>query len=150
LSIQHLAVPLQRFARIFCRIYFRALAAAPEDVNTRAQFRTEVHRAHSLLQGIQPHARIVCRERTILENRIVKKIGSGHRHFHTAVVERVLKLAHDAIPLGWGRIDRHQIVVVQIYAVSTQLAQAFDNRDGTKTRTRRVAKRVASTIADGP
>src|SRR6185369_15504632 len=35
-KIQRLAVPLQRLARILRRIYFRAFAAAPEDVNTRA------------------------------------------------------------------------------------------------------------------
>src|SRR5262249_41164862 len=92
-EVQSLAVPLQRLARILRGIDFRAFAPAPKDVNLRSELRAEIHRAHRLLQRVQPDARGVRRESTILENRIVEEIRRRHRHLHAGIVERLFELA---------------------------------------------------------
>jgi hypothetical protein len=74
------------------------------------------------LQSVKPDARIAGSERAILEDRIVEKIGCGHRHLHSIVGECLLELADDPIALGSRRINRHQIVVMKIDTIGAQPA----------------------------
>jgi hypothetical protein len=57
-----------------------------------------------------------------LEDRIVKKIGSRHRHFHIVIIERLFEFAHNAIAFLRSRVDRNQVVVVKIDTVSAEPA----------------------------
>ena len=121
-EIQRFAIPLQCFARVFRRIDLGTFAAAPEHVNVRAQFRAQVHRPHRLLQRIEAHARIVGSERPVFEDWIVKEICSGHWNFHAVIIQRLSELAYDPIAFLRRRIDRYQIVVVKVDAVSAKPA----------------------------
>src|SRR5262249_27002676 len=99
---------------------------------------------------VQSHARIAGGERAVFENRIVKEVGGGHGHFHAVVLERLFEFAHNAITLLRRGVNRHQVIIVKIDTVSTQLAQAPDDPGGTQGWARGVAKRIASAIAHGP
>jgi hypothetical protein len=117
---------------------------------SRGSFAASIHRPHRLLQRVQPHARIARRKSAVFENRIVKEIRGGHRHLHAGLAERLFELAHDAISIAGGSIDRDQIVVMKIDAIRAQLTQTLHDRDRTNGRARGVAKRIASPVADSP
>src|SRR6185436_19507836 len=51
-EVEGFAIPLQRVARIFGGIDFRAFPSTPKHVNACTKFSTEIHRAHCLLQRI--------------------------------------------------------------------------------------------------
>ena len=116
----------------------------------RAKFCAEIHRSHCFLQCIKTNSRIVGCESAILKHRIVEEVGGRHRHFHPGVVQRLLKIADDSITFCRRGIDRDQIVVVQVYAVSTQLTESIDDRYRTERRSSRITKWIATAIADGP
>ena len=116
----------------------------------RAQLCAQIHRAHRLLQRVKPHARIVGCKGTILEYRIIEEIRRRHWHLHTVIVESLFEFAHDAITLLRRRIDPHEVIVMKIDPISAEPAQLFDHFDGTQTRPRGIAKRIASAIAHGP
>ncbi len=63
-------------------------------------------------------------------NRFVVAIGT---HM-PCVLEGLLEVADDAIALGGRRVDRHQIVVVEIDAPGAELAQTLDGDDGVDLR----------------
>ena len=66
------------------------------------------------------------------------------------VLEGLLEGADDAIAFGGGRVNRHQIVVVEIDAPGAELAQAFDGNDRVDRRPDDLAEGVATAVADGP
>src|SRR5207244_279266 len=103
-----------------------------------------------LLQSVKPHARIVGRERSIFEYGIIEEISRRHRHLHAVIVESLFEFAHDAITYLRRRIDRYEIVVMKIDAVSAESAQLFHHLERTQTWARRIAKRIAPAIADSP
>ena len=66
------------------------------------------------------------------------------------VLERLLEVADDAIPFGGGRVDRHQIVVVEVDAPGAELAQPLDGDDGVDPGPDELAEGIAAAVADGP
>jgi hypothetical protein len=60
------------------------------------------------------------------------------------------ELLDDAIALGRRRVDRHQIVVVQVHAPRTDVAEHGDRIGGRERVAHRVAERIAAAVADGP
>ena len=66
------------------------------------------------------------------------------------VLEGLLEAADDAIAFGGRRVDRHQIVVVEIDAPGAELAQPLDGDDGVDRRPDELAEGVATAVADGP
>ena len=57
-------------------------------------------------------------------NRLVVAIGTCH----AGVVERLAEVADDAVALGGRRVDRHQVVVVEVDAAGAELRQTVDGR----------------------
>ena len=64
--------------------------------------------------------------------------------------ERLFEVAHDAVSLLGSRVDRNQIVVMEVDSIRAQFAQFLNHGDRTQTRARRIAKRIAAAIANGP
>ena len=126
-EIHGLALPLQRFPGVLGGIDFGAFASAPEDVDVRPEFGSQIHRTHRFLNRIEAHPRVVRSESAVFENRIVEKIRGGHRHFHAGVGQRLFELADNPISIGRRSIDRDQIVVVQVHAISAEFAQTPDH-----------------------
>ena len=62
-------------------------------------------------------------------------------------VARRLELADDAIALGGRGVDRHEIVVVQVHAPGADLGEHAHGVDRGKSRTHRIAERIAAAIA---
>ena len=93
-----------------------ALAPAPEDVGGRAELHPEVDRPHGLLQRVRAHARVVRGERAVPEDRVAEEVGRGHRDHEPGRVERLLEVGDDLVPLVRARVDRHEVVVVQVHA----------------------------------
>src|ERR1041385_5231580 len=58
-KVQCFTVPLQSVSSVFGGIDLGTLTSSPEDVNMRAEFCTEIHRTHRLLQRITSNAWIV-------------------------------------------------------------------------------------------
>src|SRR5213078_4445723 len=73
-----------------------------------------------------------------------------HRHLHAVICQRLFEIFHNAIAVRRRGVDRHQIVVVKVDAISTEPAQLFDHLDWTETRARGVAERITPAIAHGP
>src|SRR5207245_5889116 len=57
-KVDRIAKPLDRFDRILGRIDLGALAAAPEDIDSRPPLNSEITRSPWLLQGMRTHARL--------------------------------------------------------------------------------------------
>ena len=66
------------------------------------------------------------------------------------IVEGSLEFGDDAISFSSRRINRHQIVIVKIYAISAEPAQFFDDLHGTDAGSGCFAKWIATAIADRP
>jgi hypothetical protein len=56
----------------------------------------------------------------------------------------------DAVTLARGRIDRHEVVVMQVHPPGTGLAEQRDRVNRRERRPDDVAEGVASAVADGP
>ncbi len=74
-------------------IAFDAFAAAPEDINLRAQFGAEIHRPHRLLNRVSADFGVVAGERAVLEDRIGEEIGRRHRDDQAVVLQRLFEVA---------------------------------------------------------
>ena len=61
-----------------------------------------------------------------------------------------LEILDDAIALGGGGVDRHEVVVVQVDAPRADLGQQRDRIDRRQRIAHDVAERIAAAIADGP
>ena len=144
------AEALDRLDRVLRRVDFGALASAPEHVGARAQLHAQIHRAHRLLHGVGADAGVVRRERAVLEHRIGEQVGRRHRHRHAGGVERLAEVAHDAVALGGGGVDRHEVVVVEVDAPRAELGEAVHGRHRIERRPHELAERIAAAVADGP
>ena len=71
---------------------------------------------HRLLESVGADGRINGRECAILENRVEKEIGGGHRHDHAVIIQGLLEIAHNAVALLARRVDGHKVVVMQVDA----------------------------------
>jgi hypothetical protein len=61
-----------------------------------------------------------------------------------------LECFDNAIAVGGRRIDRHQIVVVEVYAPRADLAEHRHSIDRRERVAHDVAERIAAAVADGP
>ena len=108
---------------------FDAFAPAPEDEHFRAQFDALVDAADHLLQGVGAHLRVVRGERAILERRVGEQVGRRHRHFEPGVGQRLLEILEDVGGFGGRGVNRDQVVVVVVDAVSANFRQQMDDLD---------------------
>ena len=60
------------------------------------------------------------------------------------------ELLDDAVALGGGRVDRHQIVVVQVDAPRTDFPEHGDGVGRREGIAHGVAEGIAAAVADGP
>ena len=144
------AEALDRLDGVLGGVYFGPLASAPEHVRARAQLDAEVHRPHRLLERVRADARVVRRERAVLEDRIGEQVRRRHRHGHAVRVERALEVADDAVALGRRRVDRDEVVVVEVHAPGAQLAEPLNRCHRVERRPDELAERIAAAVADGP
>ena len=91
-EVDRLAESLDRFDRVLGGVAFDAFAAAPEDVDLRAELRPEIHRPHRLLNRVSADAGVVAGERAVLEDRIGEEIGRRHRDDQAVVLQRLLEI----------------------------------------------------------
>jgi len=122
-EVHALAIPLQGLDGVFGGVGFRAFAPAPEHIDFRAQLDGEVDCVHRLLQGVGADARIIRGERAIAKDRVAEQIGGSHRDFEAGCLQRRLEVAHDLVCFTGRGVDRHQIIVVIVDAVSADFCQ---------------------------
>src|SRR6185436_16824775 len=125
-------------------------APTPKHKRPGATFGSEVHGPHSLLQGVSPDPGVIGGESSIAKDRIVKKIDRGHWHYDSVFFARLTKLKHDLVALLSGRIDRHQVVVMEVDAPGADLGQHPHGINRPQCGPYRIAKRIAAAIANGP
>ena len=131
-------------------VRFHAIAPEPQNENLRAQFRADIHGPHGLLEGMSSHFRVVRGESAIPENRMKKERYGRHWDGNATVFACPLEVPHKAISFGRRCVDRHQIVIVQIYAPCTDVGEQAHQLRWRKLRANRIAKMVAASIADCP
>src|SRR5262249_28786772 len=141
---------LHRVERVLGRVRLRPFPAAPHHVDARAELVAEIHRPHRLLQRVGADLRVVRRERAVLERRIGEKIRRRHRNEEAGLVQRLLEVPDDLIPLGRRRGNRHEIVVVEVDPHRAHFRQQVHDPDGRHRLTHRLAERIAAGIADRP
>ena len=73
------------------------------------------------MHRVKADARVVRRERAVLENRVGEEVRGRHRDDHSVISQRFLELADDLIALGGAGVDRDEIIIVKIDAVSAEL-----------------------------
>ena len=61
-----------------------------------------------------------------------------------------LEFANDAVAVGRGGINRHQVVVVKVDSPGADLGQHGHDVVGRDRRTDGLAKRIAAAVAQGP
>ena len=66
------------------------------------------------------------------------------------LLARRLELAHNAIALGWGGVDGHQIVVVQVDAPGAEFTQNGDDVVGRNGGANGLAKWIAAAVTECP
>ena len=149
-EVERVAEALAGLERALGGVALDALAAAPEHVDLRPELDAEVDRVHRLLQRVGPHARVVGRERAVLERGVAEEVGGGHRDDDPGVGQGLLEVLHDPVVLGRRGVDRHEVVVVEVDAVGAHLGQQVDDLDRAEDRPHRLAERVAAGVADRP
>src|SRR5262245_35178248 len=149
-EVHRLAEPLYRLAGVSPRVDLSAFTPPPEDVYLRAYFGAEVHRAHGFLHRVKADARVVRRERAVLEDGVGEEIRSRHRDDHPVIVQSFFEFADDLVALGGAGVNRHEVVVVEVDAVSPEFGTAFDNCDGRNRLASRLSERIAPRISDRP
>src|SRR5262245_55332415 len=149
-EVHRFAEPLYRLAGVSPRVDLGAFAPPPEDVYLRAYFGAEVHRAHGFLNRVKADARVVRRERAVLEDGVGEEIRGRHRDDHPVIAQSFFELADDLVALGGARVNRHEVVVVEVDAVSPEFGKAFDDCDGRNRLAGRLSERIAPRIPDRP
>src|SRR5262245_34949588 len=149
-EVHRLAEPLYRLAGVSGRVDLCAFAAAPEDVNLRADLGAEVHSAHRLLNRVKADARVVRCERAVLKDGIVEEIGGRHRDDHPVIAQGFFELADDLVAFGGAGVNRHEVVVVEVDAIIAKLGKMFDNVDGGNRLEGSLSERITSPIPDRP
>jgi hypothetical protein len=149
-EVERVPEALQGLDRVLAGVGLHALAPAPEDVDLRPQLHAEVDRVHRLLQRVGAHARVIRRERAVLERRIAEQVGGGHRDHQARRDERLLEVVDDAIAVGGGGVDGHQVVVVEVHAVGADLREQVDDVNRRQCRADGIPERIAAAVADGP
>jgi hypothetical protein len=90
----------------------------------------EIDGLERLLHRVPADCRVVGGERAVLEHRLAEQVGGGHRHLHAGLVERRTELLDDALALGCGRTERHQVVVVEVHSVRAEFGKRCTLRTG--------------------
>ena len=122
--IDGVAQMLHRIAARAARIGLDSLAAAPQNENFRAKFGAQIHRAHRFLHGVSADFRIARGKRAVAKNRMREERNRRHRHDEAVLFARALERRDDRVALVRRRVDRHEIVVVQVDAPRADFGQA--------------------------
>jgi len=141
-EIQRLAEALACVERALARIALDPFAAAPKYVDPRAELHAQVDRSQRLVQRIGAHLGVVGRECTVFEGGITEEIGGGHRHDQSGVDQGLLEVCNDAIALRRGGVDRHQVIVMEVDAVSARFGQQVNDLDGRELSAHLTAERI--------
>ena len=149
-EVERLLEPFAGVGRIFAGIGLGAFPPAPEDVCAGAALHAQVDGGHRFLQRVGPHLRVVAGEGAVAKGGVGKEIGRRHRHDEAVLVQRFLEVAHYPVPFCRGRVDRNQIVVMEVDAPGADLPQELDQLRRRAHLPHRVAEGVASDVADGP
>ena len=149
-EVQRLAEPPDGDVGAPAAVRLGPLAPAPHDEDPGAQLGPEVHRPHRLLHREGPNRGVVGGERAVLEGGVGEQVRGDHGHDEAVVAARLPELAHDAVALGRGRVDGHEVVVVEVHAPGADLAEQRYELDRGQPRPDRLAERVAAGVADRP
>ena len=149
-KVERLLEPFSGIGRTLAGVRLCAFPPAPEDIRAGAALNAQVDGGHRLLQRVGPHLRVIAGEGAVPKCRVRKKIRRRHRHDQAVLVQRLFEVAHDPVAPGRGRIDRHQVVVMEVDAPRADLPQKLDQLHRRAHLPHRVAERVASNVADGP
>ena len=149
-EVQGVRVPAERREGVLGGVGLHTLPPSPEDVGGRAQLHAEVDGTHRLLDRERAHTRVVRREGTVAEDRIAEQVRRGHRHDEAGGIERLLEVRDDLVAFVRARVDRHEVVVVQVHAPRAHLGQELDELDGGEHLARGVPERVEARVTDGP
>jgi hypothetical protein len=64
--------------------------------------------------------------------------------------ERLLEVLDDLVALAGGRVDRHEVVVVQVDAPGANVAEQLHGIDRREDVADRLTERIAPAVGDGP
>src|SRR5689334_20142953 len=79
-----------------------------------------------------------------------EQVRRRHRHHEAGLIERLLEVAHDAIPLSGRGVKGHQVVVVEVHAIRAQFAQLMHDIDWVQRRAHRLTEGVGPDTAHRP
>ena len=139
-----------RFVRTAAGIGLGPFTAAPQHEDAGAELGAQVHRAQRFLQRVGTYLWIVRCKRAITEHRVEKQVHRRHGHDDVVRLAGAFEFADDAIALGWRRVDRDEIVVVEIDAPGADFAEQRHCVVGRERRAHDIAEGVSPAIADGP
>ena len=148
--VDALAVTVERRPDVLGEVDLGALAAAPEDVDLRAELGREVHVPHDLAQRVAADRAVVAGEAAVLEDGVAEQVGRDHRHDETGLGQRALELTDDRVALGAAALRRDEVVVVERDAVRTELGELVHGRHAGHHGAGGLAEQVARLPADGP
>ncbi len=149
-EVEGVGVPPEGGQRILRRIGLHALSPAPEDVGGGAELHAEIDGAHRLLERERAHTRVVRREGPVAEHRVAEQVRGGHRHDEAGRIQRLAEVGHDLIALVRARVDRHEVVVVQVHSPCADLGQELDELDGREHLARGIPEGVEAGVTDRP
>src|SRR5262245_66258162 len=89
-------------------------------------------------------------DRSVLEDVVGEEIRCRHRDDNPVIAQSLLELADDLVALGGAGVNRHEVVVVKVDAISAELGKAFDDSDGRDRLARGLSERIAPRIPDRP
>src|SRR5687767_2421279 len=79
-----------------------------------------------------------------------EEVRRGHRNLQVVIGKRLLEFFDDFVSQRRAGINRHEIIVVEVYAIRSQLGKLFDNAGGRNRGTNGVSKRITPSISHSP
>src|SRR5689334_9586042 len=149
-QVEGLLEPVIRGVEVLAGVGLGALPAAPGHVDLRAELRGEIDVAQHLADREPAHVPVVRGERAVLEHRVGEQVRRHHRDGQAGLRERVLEPGDQLGPVGLGRAERDQVVVVERHPGRAELGQPVHGLHRVERRSGRVAERVAAEPADRP
>jgi hypothetical protein len=95
-------------------------------------------------------ARVVARERPVLEYRIAEQIGRRHRHNQAVILQSLFKARNDVVALARRGIDRHEIIVMEIHPICPDFTEHIGDLHRRDRLAHRPTKRIATNVSHRP
>ncbi len=143
-------VTVERVGDRLCRIDLAPLATAPHHVHRGTELHAELDCFQRLRERVAAHGRVVGGERAFLEHGLREQVRGGHRHAQPCAVEHAAEALHDRLAVRRRRAERHEVVVVEVDPVGTEIRQRAHRLHRVERRPGLEAEGVTAAVADRP